>query len=1011
MATAQSLSFGMLLRRLRREAQLTQAQLASRAGLSVDAIAALEHGRRRWPHADTLTLLVEALELAPEQHRQLQRAAHRPPLAADQGVLPLPVGTFLGAAPEGPLVARVAEVTRLTAALEAVQGGAGRCLVLAGEPGIGKTRLAQEVAREALLEGLLVGTGRCYEPQQAMAYAPVTEALGLLYAAAPQELREALPQRWPEVLPLLPQLEASPVPVTPATPSEPDDQHRLWWQVTGFVQALADVRPLALLLDDLQWADEATLTLWCHVARHTRRSRILLLGTYRDGELHRQRPLRTTLHELQRERLLERVTLRAFAAEEIEALIAGELTMAGLPGGEVGGELTTEIQRITAGNPLFVQEVLRLLVQRGDLVQCEGRWQRRTAGELDVPETVREAVVVRMEQLSPVAQTVLQQASVLGQVFAPFPLQQMVEHAPVEVEEALDQALLTGLLHETPEGEYHFSHVLVQRAIYEKILAPRRRRLHRAAGVALERLHERERTRRAAELVWHFTEGDEPARALPYALLAGAQAAGVHAYAAAERTYRLALTLAREVDDLGQEAEALEHLGVALVRLANFEDALRRLEEGLAAYRTLDDVEGTGRVLGYIGEACLLAGWHAEGLARLQAEEEHLVHAGLSAAGVAELHLCLSFLFEAGREWAGALASAERAVQHANQADDARLIARATLRRGFTLRLLGQLDAALPLEEEAVERLAAEGDDRRLWSATFNLAVYFQDAGEFARAAVYRQASTAAAERDGAPTRIIRSVIGTGDLAYASGEWTRAQVQFDQAAALVAPGRTSWGQIEAAYLAMTQGTLWLAQGQQERGTAALHQALAWGEHTQDLQLLRYAQAALAEHDLVAGQAAMARDRLAPLLLDHHDQEEFDVTLGLPLLAWAHLEMGAVTDARRMVEQAVARAERINLRLALLNAWRVQALVALRQHRWHVATATLEQGLAVCRALPVPYAEAKALAVLGQLHQARGAPEPAHACYTDALAILDQLGERLYAESIARARELLAATNS
>ncbi|HLJ80577.1 MAG TPA: adenylate/guanylate cyclase domain-containing protein, partial [Ktedonobacterales bacterium] len=213
--------------------------------------------------------------------------------AADVLTPPLPIGGFLGALPSGPLVARDVELSQVHDATEAVMHGSGRLVLLTGEPGIGKTRLAQEVTLAVRNRGFLVATGRCYEPEQAVAYYPFLEALAVAAEAAPSSLRATLPRRWPDVLRLIPDGrpdEGGPQATERAVAGGQEEQQRLFWAVTGFVRALADHRPVALLFDDLHWADSASLALLQHLARHTRAARVLLLGTYRDVEISRKHP-------------------------------------------------------------------------------------------------------------------------------------------------------------------------------------------------------------------------------------------------------------------------------------------------------------------------------------------------------------------------------------------------------------------------------------------------------------------------------------------------------------------------------------------------------------------------------------------------------------------------------------------------------------------------------------------------------------------------------------------------
>jgi predicted ATPase len=200
------------------------------------------------------------------------------------------------------------------AALEAVASGQGQLLMLVGEPGVGKTRLAQEIALLARAAGCRVLSGRCYEPQQTVAYYPFLEALAMAAAGAAPLLQGRLAERWPEVARLLPERVGEGAP-------DRDAQQRLVWQVSGFLGTLAEHQPLALLLDDLHWADRASLDLLQHLARHTRERAILLVGTARAVEARRQYPLADALSDLRRDELVQRLAVRPLGAEDTAELV------------------------------------------------------------------------------------------------------------------------------------------------------------------------------------------------------------------------------------------------------------------------------------------------------------------------------------------------------------------------------------------------------------------------------------------------------------------------------------------------------------------------------------------------------------------------------------------------------------------------------------------------------------------------------------------------------------------
>ncbi|HZS94371.1 MAG TPA: adenylate/guanylate cyclase domain-containing protein, partial [Chloroflexota bacterium] len=210
--------------------------------------------------------------------------------ARDQHETPPPIGGYLGALPSGALVGRDSDWERVMAGLETVMQGTGQLVMLSGEPGIGKTRVAQEVMLKARHWGFVVVTGRCYEQEQSVPYYPFLEALATLYDVCPPSVRADIPRRWPQLGRLLSdQLGIVPPPVTRGL--EQEDQHLLFRAVTGFVEAIAESMPVAFLLDDLHWADDASVKLLLYLTRYTRGRRVLLLGTYRDADIHLEHPL------------------------------------------------------------------------------------------------------------------------------------------------------------------------------------------------------------------------------------------------------------------------------------------------------------------------------------------------------------------------------------------------------------------------------------------------------------------------------------------------------------------------------------------------------------------------------------------------------------------------------------------------------------------------------------------------------------------------------------------------
>jgi len=923
-----------------------------------------------------------------------------PPSEAPPSELPLPIGGFLGAVPDGAIVAREAELAELCAALDAVRNRQGRCMLLAGEPGVGKTRLAQEATVEARSRDFHVATGRCYELQRSVPFFPFREALAAAYAAAPPSLRTEIVAHWPDVLRLLPIAPDESAPTVDAAPpagelAGQEEQQRLFWAVTGFLRALADVRPVALLLDDLQWADSASLDLLQHLARHTRACRVFLLGIYRDDEVTRTHPLQAVLRDLSREHLLQRLAVKRLPAEGTAALV-----QAMMGEDEVPPALVALIHRGTDGNAFFTRELLRALVERGDVERHDGRWEPRAGVTIAVPESVRAVIRQRLEHLSPTAQEVLQEASILGQTFSFDDLQAMRDRSEVEVEAALDAAQAAGLIRETVASgalgadRYTFQHGLIQQGIYADLPGRRRQRYHRVAGELLSRLGERERVRRAAELAWHFVEGGVPEAALPYALLAGDQAEAVFAHYDAERHYQSALALARELGERGREAEALFKLGALWMTTARYDDAVQMLERSAEVARSGGDLEGRRRAMALLGRVYARRGAAQEGVRRIQPLLATMT--GEPSRGVAALQIALADLYYTSGRYREQLAAAERAAEIARSLSDDALLAQAEQWRSSALLALGRAQEALPVLQEVIPRAEAAGDLSSHTHALSHVALAYIQRGEFDEGRSYIERALAMAERRGDPAQTAFMAYNRGMIAVYTGEWKQARADYERAAAVMQRVGLAW---TSAYPLLGLGHLSLVEGRWEEASHYLQQAIALAERSGDLQALRYAQVPLIERDLLDGRTEVARARLDRLFDPRSSGRYEGMAQVLALAAWMRLELGDVAQAGVLVTQARAQAEAEQNQLALVEALRVQTMVLQRQAKRSASVESIERALELSRAMPCPHQTARVLYTYGTILKDQAKDALAQQRLQEAQSLLAPLGERLYAQHV------------
>jgi tetratricopeptide (TPR) repeat protein len=397
-------------------------------------------------------------------------------------------------------------------------------VLVAGEPGIGKTRLADELAARAASLGAGVRWGTCWEGEGAPAFWPWIQALREHAARRdPATLRRELGDGAADVARLVPGLAAGVGELPPSPALEPDQaRFRLFDAVAGLLRRAGETEPLLLVLDDLHWADRSSLSLLRFVARELRDARLLVLGTYRDVELGRS-PAAEPLAKLAgRARHLTLGGLGQADVAELLALAAGR---------RPAPDLAAAVHRRTGGNPLFVREVARLLA---------------TEDQAAIPEGVREVLRRRLDRLPAGGADLLAAAAVLGQEFR-LGLLGAVGGVPAEAQLALlDQAVQARLVERAPGSVagYRFTHALLREVLYERLPATRRAALHRRAGQAVEERFAADLEPHLAELAHHFrqvaTTGGQR-KAVHYATLAGRRAMEQLAYAEAATQFQRAL--------------------------------------------------------------------------------------------------------------------------------------------------------------------------------------------------------------------------------------------------------------------------------------------------------------------------------------------------------------------------------------------------------------------------------------------------------------------------------------
>jgi DNA-binding SARP family transcriptional activator len=511
----------------------------------------------------------------------------------------------------GPFVGRGSELEQLLLAWQTTLAGGAHTALIAGEPGVGKTRLAGEWSQRAYEQGAVVLYGRCDEDLGAP-YQPFAEALRSLVPCIGAGRLRAV-RGVEALLPLVPGLADVLPDLAPPTRSDPDtERYALFDAVVASLEIASAAAPVVLILDDLHWAAKPTLLLLRHLLRFGDHARVQIVGTYRNTDLDRSHPLAATLADLHRDGTANRLNLSGLDEDDVTTYVA--------EAGYDDEELAHALASVTGGNPFFLIEALRHVEESG------GVWNQST-----LPQGVREAVSRRLSRLPVETNKALAAAAVVGSRFALELVEQITEQDLVD---AFDEACKAGIVIEEPGGHYRFNHALVRQSLLAELASVRRMRLHQRIAATLETQPGAD-DELLAELAHHYFEcawAGNAVKAVEYCRRAADQAMARLAYEGAADLYDHALHALEELDDElpdrdDQVAELLVARCEALLAagdVTSAASAVSRLREA-----TIDSVRLAAWATCFDGQLSMLI--HPESLDEAEAA------LGAAAARLAEL--------------------------------------------------------------------------------------------------------------------------------------------------------------------------------------------------------------------------------------------------------------------------------------------------------------------------------------------------------------------------------------
>jgi tetratricopeptide (TPR) repeat protein len=678
--------------------------------------------------------------------------------------------------------------------LREARAGSGTLFLIAGEPGIGKSRLSDEVADQARELGAVTLFGRAWEAGGAPAYWPWVQAIrAYVRDRDPQVVRDQLGRGAADVAQMLPELRDSLPEVGEPVSIDPEGaRFRLFDATASFLRRAAVVQPIVIVLDDLHAADASSLLLLEFVAQQLAEMRVLVLGLYRDVELGPEHPLSSALTGLARH-TAQIVQLTGLPETDVARFIEAD------HGVEPSAALAEAIHRETEGNPLFVGEMLRLLAEEGTLEEAVGPAGRRVA----IPASVREVIGRRLRRLSDECTRVLTLAAVLGREFDVDALLRVSDLELDRLLDLLDEAITARVVDEAPgvQGRLRFAHVLIRDVLYDGLTATRRLRLHRHVGEALETLYADDPGPHLAELAHHFqlaVPAADAAKAVRYARSAADRAATLLAYEEAARLYAAGIqTLSGQAaGEATDHCELLLRLGDVHARSGDIGSAKAIFVQAAEIARGAGLHEQLGRAaLGYGGRFVWARAWGDTTLVPLLEE-------ALAAQPKEDSELRVRLLT---RLAAGPLRDTHAPEHRERMSQEALEMARRLGRPGtLAYALEGRYDAnwgpdvlenRLAIANELIEVADAANDAERAYAGRDSRFIALLELGDLAAAQADHEAGTRLAHQLRQPAQLWDTSVRDAQLALFQGKFDEAERAIAKALELGLPVQSANAQL------------------------------------------------------------------------------------------------------------------------------------------------------------------------------------------------------------------------
>jgi DNA-binding CsgD family transcriptional regulator len=839
------------------------------------------------------------------------------------------------------LVGRDDEQKALVGALDEADAGHGQACFVVGESGIGKTRLVAEAAELAARRGFTLALGHAYPVETGVPHAVFSDALvPLLRAIEPSVLTLLTRGATGDLAQLFPALDDGRRPESASARGDPAEMKaRLLWNFTQFLSRYAAKRPVLLILENLQWADSASVEMLHFVARQIGSARVLIVGTHNDVEQRTNASLRAAEQSLKSLGAARRIRLTALTTADIAALIDRRF-------GAADARVTAFAERLhhwTAGNPFFIDETLKALVESGQLHESGGVWAGWEVQTLRVPATIREAVLARLADLSPGARRVAEYAAVLGTRSTHAELTAVSGMSGDAVLAAIDELRGADILGERAESAqvvHDFTHPLLQETLYSELGLARVRRMHAAVAEALEAHYGARAAARAGQLAFHYVRGDagdgeaSTSKAVRYLRAAGSDAAAKYANREAAQYLSSAIALLEKESGDGARQSLIEAVG----ELARVRQRLGDYAGAMALWaRALDDARGAGdtaRVASIERSIGLAHYWRGE-------LQDALVHydASIEAARAANdrplearvLIARASCLQAMGRTH-DSRAETGAALAIATELGDAGLLARAH-RAALLLHLwTGPADVAREHGRQAIAFAEQSGQRGAAWSANWALAMLGGLTGRAEDARRHLAEAHRIADDLGSP--LFRAWTSEVEIEYSAGtgDWDHAVAVAEET---VGVARALGQRTLLPRVLVWLGLLHLGRGDLPRGKACIDEAwqLSHGDDassSRDVFAIVPAHIGRAAYALAAGENAKAIHigQTGLTIADRSGNVVWAIHRLMPVIAEASLWAADLHRASAIAQRLRKESQALGQQLGLAWADACDALVEL-----------------------------------------------------------------------------------